>query len=77
MIGCVDDHWRIQTRTVYDAAAMRWADAIAIMLPVTDDPNAGQALRAALRKSQGYRRVLCVRPLVSLQPLSGKSRAAF
>jgi len=24
-----------------------------------------------------YRRVLCVRPLVSLQPLMGKSRAAF
>ena len=40
-------------------------------------PNAGQALRAALRKSQGYRRVLCVRPLVSLQPLSDNSRAAF
>ena len=45
--------------------------------PMRSAPNAGQALRAALRTSQGYRRVLCVRPLVSLQPLSGKSRAAF
>ena len=56
---------------------MRSADAIAIMFTVTHDPNAGQALRAALRKSQGYRRVSCLRPLVSLQPLSDKSRAAF
>jgi hypothetical protein len=47
------------------------------MFTVMDDPNGGQALRAALRMSQGYRRVLCVRPLVSLQPLSDKSRAAF
>ena len=54
---------------------MRSADAIAIMFTVTDGPNAGQALRAAL--PQGFRRVWCVRPLVSLQPLSDKSRAAF
>jgi hypothetical protein len=47
-----------KTRPVYDAAAMRSADAIAIMFTVMDDPNAGEALRAALCKSQGYR-VLC------------------
>jgi hypothetical protein len=62
--------------SVYDGAAMRSADAIAIMFAVTDHPNAA---RGAETRSASYTviGVLCVRTLVNLQPLSGTSRAGF